>query len=300
MPTVQANGLSLYYEEQGNPGDPVMLLVMGLGVQLVFWPDEFVDALVGHGFRVIRFDNRDIGLSTKLDQLGTPNIPMEAVRYALGLKLKAPYLIDDMARDTEALMAALGIERAHLVGASMGGMISQNLASNAPAKVASLTSIMSTTGARNLPRPTGRAFRALLLAPAKEGEIEKATVRMVKLLRIIFSQTYPPDEAWLRAFAERHVRRSYHPAGAARQLLAIAASGDRTDVVKRIKAPTLVIHGDEDPLVRPPCAEATACAIRDGGGQATVKLMHGMAHDLPRPLIPEIAAAIAAHCRAAA
>lgn len=300
MPTVQSNGLTLHYEEQGRPEDPVMLLVMGLGVQLVFWPDEFCAALASHGFRVIRFDNRDVGLSTKLDHLPEPNIALAAIRYALNMKLKAPYYIDDMARDAEGLMDGLGIARAHVIGASMGGMIAQNLAANAPGKVASLTSIMSTTGARNLPRPTNRAFRALLLSPAKVGQTEAAIERMVKLLRIIFSQTYAADDKWLRAFAERHVRRSYYPAGAGRQLLSIAASGDRTEVVKRIKAPTLVIHGDEDPLVRSPCAEATVCAITAGGGQATLRVMHGMAHDLPMPLIAEIAGAIAAHCRAAA
>jgi pimeloyl-ACP methyl ester carboxylesterase len=300
VPAVQANGLTLEYEELGRPGDPVMLMVMGLAVQLVFWPDELVERLVAQGFRVIRFDNRDVGLSTKLDHLGMPNIRAQALLFALGLRMRAPYYIDDMARDAEGLLDALGIERAHVVGASMGGMIGQNLAANAPGKVASLTSIMSTTGARNLPRPRARAYKALLSPPAKLGDIEGATQRLMKLLRLIGSQSHPPEEAALRAFCERHARRSHYPPGGARQLLAVAASGDRTEVVKRIKVPTLVIHGDEDPLVRPEAGEATARAVRAGGGQAELRVVRGMGHDFPSNLIPGIVEDIARHCRGAA
>ena len=298
MPTVEANGLTLAYEEEGDPAGPVMLLVMGLGVNLYFWPDEFVERLAQRGFRVIRIDNRDVGLSTKLDHLGTPNVALAALRYALHLPLKAKYLIKDMALDTVAFMDALGVARAHLVGASMGGMIAQNVAADFPQRVRTLTSMMSTTGCRSLPGPTPRARRALLSTPTKPGDIEAGTKRMMKVMRAIGSTSHPAEEGWLRAFCERHVRRSNHAPGVARQLLAIAASGDRTNIVKRIKAPTLVIHGDEDPLVRPKCGVATVEAIRAGGGTAALETVPGMGHDLPHVLIPRIVERIAAHCGA--
>jgi proline iminopeptidase len=292
---VASNGLELDYDERGDPGAPVILLVMGLGVQKIFWPEPFCDHLAARGFRVVRFDNRDIGLSTALDHLGTPRIALEAIKYALHLPLRAPYRIDDMARDTLGLLDALGIGRAHLVGASMGGMIAQNLAAIAPGRVATLTSIMSTTGRRSLPQPTPAARRALLMPAAKPGDLEGAITRMMRLLRVIGSRTHPATEAELRDLCERHVRRSYRPAGVARQLTAIAASGDRTSVVERIRAPALVIHGDEDPLVRPACGEATVRAIAKGGGRARLEIVKGMGHDLPTPLVPQLAELVAGH-----
>jgi len=297
---VAANGLEIEYDERGAASAPAMLMIMGLGVQSIFWPERLCDLLAAAGFRVVRFDNRDIGLSTSLDHLGTPRVGLEAIKYALHLPVRAPYRIDDMARDTLGLMDALGIARAHVVGASMGGMIAQNLAAAAPARVASLTSIMSTTGRRSLPQPTPAARRALMMPPAKPGDTEGAVIRMMSLLRVIGSRSFPAPEEELRDLCERHVRRSYRPAGVARQLVAIAASGDRTDVVKRIAAPTLVLHGDEDPLVRTGCGEATAEAIRAGGGHARFEAVRGMGHDLPTPLLPVIAEAIVAHCRATA
>jgi proline iminopeptidase len=299
LPSVQANGITLEYESRGDPGAPAILLIMGLGVQMILWPDAFVDMLVARGFRVIRFDNRDVGLSSSLDHLGTPNIPFAYLKYMARLPIKAPYLIDDMARDTAAFLDALGIERAHVVGASMGGMIGQNLAAAFPEKVASLTSIMSTTGSRKLPKPESRAQKALMQKPAKKGDVEGATKRFVNVLTAIGSRTHPtpPDE--LRAFCERHVRRAQNPAGQSRQLVAIVASGDRTEILRRITVPTLVIHGDEDPLLLPACAEATVRAVREGGGHATLAIVKGMGHDLPVPLLPQLAELIAAHCRSA-
>ena len=297
---VSANGLELEYDERGDAGAPVMLMIMGLGVQSIFWPEPLCDRLAQAGFRVVRFDNRDIGLSTKLDHLGTPRIALEAIKYALHLPIRAPYLIDDMARDTLGLMDALGIARAHVVGASMGGMIAQNLAVLAPARVASLTSIMSTTGSRRLPPPTPAARRALMLPPARDDDIPGAIDRLFRVLRVIGSRTHPMPDDELRAFCERQVRRSNHAAGGLRQLVAIAASGDRTAIVRRIAAPVLVVHGDEDPLIRPACGEATARAVEAGGGHVRYELVPGMGHDMPTPLIPRLAEAIAAHCRAAA
>ena len=300
MPSVEANGLTLEYESRGNPADPAIVLVTGLGVQMTFWPDALVDLLVARGYRVVRFDNRDAGLSSSLDQLGTPRIMVEYLKYLMHLPLKAPYVIDDMARDTVALMDALGIARAHLVGLSMGGMIAQNVAAFFPERVLTLTSIMSTTGNRKLPAAEARATRALLQRQAREGDIEGATRRLVNVLRTIGSRTYPRDEGELRAFCECQVRRAFKPRGQVRQLVAIAATGDRTPVVRKIAVPTLVIHGNEDPLVPLACGEATARAIREGGGTATLKVVNGMGHDLPAPLLGQLADLIASHCRGAA
>jgi len=296
MASIAANGLEIEYDERGDPSNPVVLMVMGLGAQMVFWPEALCDLVAARGFRVIRFDNRDIGLSSKLDHLGVPSIAMEALKFALHLPIKAPYYIEDMARDTAALLGALGIARAHVVGASMGGMIAQNLAAHSPAKVASLTSIMSTTGHRRLPPPTSKARRALLSAPRK-ADPALAIAHLMNLLRVIGSRTHPAEEGELRAFCERQVNRNYHPPGVARQLVAIAASGDRTAVVRRIKVPTLVMHGDEDPLLRPACGEATARAIYEGGGNVAMEIVKGMGHDLPTALHERLADRIAEHCR---
>jgi pimeloyl-ACP methyl ester carboxylesterase len=299
MPDLQANGLSLHYQSLGREDDPAIVLVMGLAMQMIVWPDALCDMLVAKGFRVIRFDNRDVGLSSHLDHLGVPSIPLAYLKFLVRLAVRAPYVIEDMASDTAGLIDALGLRRAHLVGASMGGMIAQNLAADFPGKVASLTSIMSTTGRRGLPQPTWRTRRALLQPPAKAGDVEGAVKRMMGVLQIIGSRTYPAAPALLRDLCERHVRRSNNPAGGARQLLAVAASGDRTAVVRRIKALTLVIHGDEDPLIPLACGHETARVIRDGGGEATVSVVPGMGHDFPVPLLPRIADEIAAHCRRA-
>lgn len=297
MPAIEANGLTLEYESLGDPAHPTILLVMGLAMQMILWPDAFCGMLVAKGFRVVRFDNRDAGLSTQLDHLGTPRIGIESLKFLLRLPVKAPYRIDDMARDTAALMDALKIARAHVVGASMGGMIAQSVAANFPEKVASLTSIMSTTGKRSLPGPTRRARAVMLQRPAKRDDHKGAVLQMMHVLREIGSRTYGQDEAWLRDVCERQVRRRHNPPAAARQLVAIAASGDRTSTLKRIKAPTLVLHGAEDPLIRPACGEDTARVIREAGGNVVLEIVPGMGHDFPTPLLPQLAERITAHCR---
>ena len=298
MPTVQANGLSLYYESRGNEGDPVILMIMGLGVQMILWPEPLVDVLVNAGFRVVRFDNRDVGLSSHLDHLGMPNVPMTAFKFLMHLPLKADYYIDDMAADTAALIDALGLKRPHVVGASMGGMISQNLSANYPDKVASLTSIMSTTGRRSLPRADWRVTRAMMEPRGARWDTEIAIERMARVLALIGSRTYPADKAHLRAICERHILRSNYPPGGARQLMAIIATGDRTRVVRKIGVPTLVLHGDEDPLLLPACGRETAHVIHQAGGKVKLSIIEGMGHDLPLPLLPKIAEEIIAHCRA--
>ncbi len=295
MPDIAANGLSLHYESRGNEGDPVILMIMGLGVQMVLWPEPLIDALVGQGFRVVRFDNRDVGLSTHLSHLGMPNIPLEFIRFKMGLRVRAPYTLDAMAADTAALIDALGLQRPHVVGASMGGMIAQNLAAQHPDKIASLTSIMSTTGRRDLPKPQWRAMKAIL-SPAGR-DVPSAIARMQRVLSTVGSLTHPAPTEHLRAICERHVRRSHDPAGGARQLVAIAASGDRSATIARIRAPTLVLHGDEDPLVPLAAGYDTARVIQAGGGSAEVSVIKGMGHDFPIPLIGHVAELIGAFCR---
>ena len=298
MPNIDVNGLSLHYESLGRQTDPPILLIMGLGVQMILWPDAFCQLLVDQGFRVIRFDNRDVGLSTHLDHLGVPNVALEYAKFMLRLPLKSAYLIDDMAADTAALIDALELRCPHVVGASMGGMIAQNLCANYPGKVASLTSIMSTTGRRSLPKPTWKTMRAIMQPPAKRGDTQGAIDRMVRVFEVISSKTYPPDPVYLRDMCVRHIARANYPAGGARQLMAIAASDDRTYTVRRIKVPTLVIHGDEDKLVSPVCGMETAREIVDGGGKAEVSIIKGMGHDFPAPLLGQIATEIVKHCRA--
>lgn len=298
MPSVAANGITLEYETFGDAANPPLVLIMGLGVQMILWPDAFCEALAARGFRVIRFDNRDAGLSTQLDRLGTPRVTLEYMKYMLHLPVKSPYGLDDMARDTAGLLEALGIRRAHIVGASMGGMIAQNLAVLFPEKVATLTSVMSTTGSRKLPPPRREAMRALMQPPAKKGDLQGAARRFKNVLRAIGSRTHPTDDAELGEFCLRHAARAYTPNGQARQIVAIAAAGDRTPIVRRIKAPTLVIHGSEDPLILPACGEATVKAIRAGGGDARLEIVEGMGHDLPKPLWPRLVQLISEHCQA--
>ncbi len=297
MPDLRVGELTLNYESFGRDDHPAMVLVMGLAMQSIVWPDEFVAELVGNGFRVIRFDNRDVGLSTHLDRFGAPFMAFHYLKYLLRAGVDAPYTIDDMADDTIGLVDALGLSRVHVVGASMGGMIAQNVAARRPDRVASLVSMMSTTGKRSLPSPRWPALMALMQPQAVKGDTEGAVRRMMSIFQAIQSRSYPTDPARLRDLCERHVRRAYYPQGGARQLLAIAASGDRSDVVRTIRVPTHVMHGDEDPLIHPEAGFDTAKTILDGGGNATLSIVDGMGHDLPVELWPRIVGEIVAHCR---
>jgi proline iminopeptidase len=225
-----------------------------------------------------------------------PNIALEYVRFKLGLRVRAPYTLDDMADDAAALINGMGLRRVHVVGASMGGMIGQNLAARHPQTVASLTSWMSTTGRRNLPQPGWRTMRALLAPPGRT--TEAAIRRMEHVFTVIGSRTHPAPPGYLREVATRHITRSSDPAGGARQLVAIAAADDRSATVARIKAPTLVIHGDEDPLVLPEAGRDTARVINAGGGNAIYEEIRGMGHDFPLPLMPQVAQRIVGFCAA--
>jgi pimeloyl-ACP methyl ester carboxylesterase len=287
---VSANGLAIEVDDQGPPGAPPLLLIMGLGMQLIAWPDELVALLLARGFRVVRFDNRDAGLSQGFDQLGVPNLAVGALRYMLHLPLRAPYRIEDMAGDALGVLDALGIGQAHVCGASMGGMIAQHLAARHPQRVRSLTLMMTTSGARRLPQPRAHVRRALLARPADNGQ-DAVVAHLNHLLHLIGSPGYRPDPAEFERRLRAAVARAWRPAGTARQLTAVAADGDRTPLLRHITAPTCVIHGRDDPLIPPAAGEDLAHHIAG----ARIDLVPGMGHDLPLPLLERFADAIAAN-----
>ena len=269
-------GIELCYQEMGDPDGEPLLLVMGLATQMIAWSEEFCGMLVERGFRVVRFDNRDIGRSTKLRSAGTPG----TLDMLIGRGGSAPYLLRDMAADTFGLMDHLGIESAHLVGASMGGMIVQTAAIEDPARVRSLTSIMSTTGSRRVGHPSYKTFGLLLGNPPREREA--AIERVVKTFKVIGSPGYPFEEGRIREIAALSFDRGHSEAGIARQLHAITASGDRTAALRKLELPAAVIHGKNDLLVNPSGGRATAKAIPG----ARLKMIDGMGHDMPRALYP--------------
>lgn len=289
MPRARANGIELEYESFGRAGDPPLLLVMGLGAQMILWHDEFCGALAERGFHVTRFDNRDVGRSTWLDAAGMPDVLGALAAAGAGQPIDAPYRLSDMAGDAVALLDTLGAGSAHVVGASMGGMIAQTLAIEHPARVRTLTSIMSTTGHPGLP-PARPEAMALLMAPLpteRAAQIE----RSVEASRVIGSPAYPSDPAELRALAERAYDRGINPPGFARQLVAILASGSRRAALAGVRVPTLVIHGDADPLVPVEAGRDTAAAVPG----ARLLELPGMGHDLPRALWPAVVDAIVEH-----
>ncbi len=285
---IQANGLHIEVDDQGPPDSPVVLLIMGLGMQLIAWPQALVDLLMARGFRVVRFDNRDIGLSQHFDHAGLPNMVLAGLRYTLRLPVKSPYTLADMARDARGVLDALGIAQAHVCGASMGGMIAQHLAAEAPQRVASLTLMMTTSGARSLPQPAWSVRRALLSRPMGRGAAAAADW-ILNVLRVIGSPGYPMNTEAMRQRAIESVQRAWHPAGSARQLLAIVADGDRTPLLARINAPTRIVHGIADPLVPLACGQQLADRI----AQAQTDFIPGMGHDLPDGLLERFAQAIA-------
>lgn len=285
---IQANNLPIEVDDQGPRDAPVVLLIMGLGMQLIAWPQALVDLLIGRGFRVVRFDNRDIGLSQGFDHAGVPNMALAGLRYTLRLPVKSPYTLADMARDALGVLDALGIAQAHVCGASMGGMIAQHLAVDAPHRVASLTLMMTTSGARSLPQPAWSVRRALMSRPMGSGP-EAAADWIVNVLRVIGSPAYPMDTPAMRQRAIASVQRAWRPAGSARQLLAIVADGDRTPLLARIKAPARIVHGIADPLVPLACGEQLAQHIPG----AQTDFIPGMGHDLPDALLARLAKSMA-------
>ncbi len=291
---ILSNGLMIEVDDQGRRDAPVVLLVMGLGMQLTGWPEELVQLLLDHGFRVVRFDNRDAGLSDGFGHAGVPNIALNALRHLVRLPVRAPYALKDMAADAVGVLDALGIARAHVVGASLGGMISQHVAATHAHRVASLGLIMTTSGSRRLPGPTLQARRALLSQPANR-DPETLVSHAISVFTAIGSPAYKPAPADLRRRIEASVARASRPAGSARQLLAIAADGDRTPLLARIQAPTQVIHGVQDPLV--PVTSGRDLVARIAGARGD--FIEGMGHDLPQALLGRIAQGIADNARRA-
>lgn len=286
---VQAGDLTLVCQQFGDADKPALVLVMGLGMQMISWPDDFCWQLADRGFRVIRFDNRDSGLSQKMSGQRAPGPLKLILASRLGLRLKVPYQLRDMAADTAALLDALDIEAAHLVGASMGGMIAQLVAAHYPRRALSLTSIMSTSGNPRLPGPRREVLRTLM-TPAAGNEAAFLETAM-RTWRLIGSPAFQPTDEELQVRLLRSYRRSYYPAGTARQLAAISASGSRVKDLKTIRVPALVIHGADDPLVPVQGGIDTAKHIPG----ARLEIIEGMGHDLPQPLLPRFAALIGEH-----
>jgi pimeloyl-ACP methyl ester carboxylesterase len=295
MPVVTANGIAIAYEASGDPGAPPMVMVMGLGMPLVFWPDAFVEGLLASGLRLIRFDNRDCGLSQRIEGGARPAVGFAMFQTMLGLKVHGPYTLQDMAGDVVGLLDALQVARAHVVGVSMGGMIGQCLAAGYPERVASLTAIMSSSGNPYAAMAQPRALGAILHRPSDPKDPQSVVDHLVHLFSVIGSPGFPADPVALRALCERVALRGFDPEATQRQMLAILATGDQRRELAKVRAPTLVIHGRDDPLVPLPAGRDVARNI------AGAKLMEfdGMGHDMPQALIPQIVAAIADHCRAA-
>jgi len=293
MPATAANGLTLDYEVHGAPDAPPLLAIMGLGMPAAAWPPALIDLLVARGARVITFDNRDTGGSTKFSGPRTIPLPVAMLRATLRRPVPAPYTLHEMAADAVGLLDALGIERAHLVGVSMGGMIAQLLAAEYPQRAASLTSIMSSTGN---PRPRvawgkPKALRAVLSRPKDPGDLQSVIDRLEHVFSVIGTPSAERDRSELRAHVERIARRGLDSAASRRHLLAVLAAGDRRDWLKKITAPTLVLHGQLDPLV--PLAAGVETAQCIAGARLVV--IEGMGHDLPPALLPRIADEIARH-----
>ncbi|PIE79624.1 MAG: alpha/beta hydrolase [Chloroflexi bacterium] len=280
---VKANGIEICYDAFGYPRHPALLMVAGLGMQLIGWDEEICRMLAERGFWVIRYDNRDVGQSTKFEDAGTPN-PMNAFA---GKAVAAPYLLSDMAADAIGLLDALHVEKAHILGASMGGMIAQTVAIHYAERVRSLTSIMSTTGNIDVSTPTSEGLALLTSPPAKD--LEDAIEKEIAWKKATNGSAYPVDEARARERAKAIWERGIYPDGVARQLTAILASGSRQEALKTLSTPTLVIHGQEDIIVPVAGGIATAEAIPN----AKLMLIYGLGHALPPETWPEVVDAIA-------
>jgi pimeloyl-ACP methyl ester carboxylesterase len=288
-----ANGINICYEIFGEASSEPLVLIMGLGGQMVQWDDAFCEQIAARGFRVIRFDNRDAGQSSKLTG-GKPLTLWEILKERfLNIPPSAPYTLQDMAEDTIALMDELGIRSAHIVGASMGGMIAQEIAITFPERVRSLISIMSTTGNPDLPQPSNEAV-SLLMEPQPKSR-KKFIARFKRNWKVLRGGRFPEDEALDRSRAERVFDRGLNPAGIDSQIRAVLASGSRKERLSKVKAPTLVIHGTSDPLVDLKAGQDTAASIPG----AKLMIVQGMGHAIPIPIWPEIIDAIDKHAHLA-
>jgi proline iminopeptidase len=270
-------------------------MVMGLSMPLVFWPDAFLDGLLARGFYLVRLDNRDCGLSQRVDGGAHPAVAFAMAQTMLGFRVHAPYTLHDMAGDVIGLLDSLKIARAHVVGVSMGGMIGQCLAARFPDRVTSLTSIMSSSGNPYAAIARPGALGAILHRPSNPKDEQSVIDHLMHVFSVIGSPAYPPDPVMLRSLCERVARRGFDPEGTQRQLLAIIATGDQRRELATVRAPTLVIHGADDPLVPPGAGRDIAKHVPG----AKLMEIEGMGHDLPHALIPRLVEAITEHCRAA-
>lgn len=295
MTQIQANGIAIEYDSFGNPDADPVLLIMGLGTQMTAWTPAFCEALARHGHYVIRFDNRDVGLSTKFDGARAPSHLNYVLNRLLKIPLKVPYTLADMARDAAGVLDALGIDSAHVVGASMGGMIAQLLAYHRPKRVRSLTSIMSSSGAPGLPKMRGDVARQLFLKRPSGRDPQRMLEHLVKSFQMISSPAYPRSEAEWRELVTAALERSSYAQGFARHSAAIIADGSRVGRLNRIEVPTLVIHGSDDPLI--PVEHGIDTARNIPG--ARLEIIEGMGHDLPPQLDETLTSLIASHARSA-
>ena len=293
MPQASTNDITIEYESFGEPSNPTILLIMGLGMQLIAWPEKFCLELASRGYRVIRYDNRDTGFSTKFDSEKTPSVVSLMLRHLLRLPIRVPYTLRNMADDAVSVIDALSINEAHIVGASMGGMIAQNVAASHPRRVGSLTSIMSTSGHRSLPRADPRVSRHLFRSRPAGNDREAVIAHNMRTIELIGSPAYPVDEEARREMASISFDRCFFPSGFTRHLAAIIQDGDRRRRLRTIATPTLVIHGREDPLV--PLAGGIDTAKHIPGAQ--LEIIDGMGHNFPVELWPQIIDKIADHVR---
>ncbi|MGI9303922.1 MAG: alpha/beta fold hydrolase [Gammaproteobacteria bacterium] len=288
---VEVNKLRLAYESFGAEDAPMILLIHGLATQMLAWPTSLCETIAAEGYRVVRFDNRDIGLSSTLDELGKPNIPWLALQSWLGVEPNPPYMVRDMADDAFTLMRALGAETAHVVGASMGGMIAQHMGALHPDRIQTLTMIMSSSGAKGLP-DTRKDLQKLMASPPLDDDPEAAIQHALRFWQAIASPAYPPDPSTLEAFVRACAARCA-PGGAneTRHLAAVIADGSRVDILRRIRIPALVIHGDADPLVPLECGADIARHIPN----SRLEIVVGMGHDLPVQLVDRLATLLVTH-----
>lgn len=284
---ISANGVAIEVDDVGR-GEPLLLL-MGLGMQLVSWPDELVADLIARGCRVIRIDNRDSGLSQGFDHAGRPNLVTATIRYMLGFRVPSPYTLADMAGDAFGVLDALGIGEFQVCGASMGGMIAQHMAALQPTRVRKLTLMMTSSGSRSLPQPSARVRGALLTRPADVHDPEAIVAYLERLFTLIGSPDYHTEPELFRRRLRAIVARAWRPAGVSRQLVAIVADGDRTPLLSRITAPTRIVHGAADPLIPVAAAHQLHRKIRG----SALEIIEGWGHDLPVPLLSRLAESIA-------
>ena len=293
MPNIRANNIDIYYEENGPADGPVILLVMGLGAQMIAWPDEFIHGLVSKGYRIIHYDNRDVGMSQWMEGAKTPHLVWTMFKARIGLPVRVPYTLGDMAADGIGLLDALGIDKAHVVGASMGGMIVQLMAANHPERTLSMTSIMSSSGKAGLPGARADIQRQFMVKRAPDASREEAVAFGAEL---VSSFSFPDPARPENAHAEMTAKafdRGYYPIGTRRQLLAIIADGSRVERLKKIAVPTLVVHGGADPLVPKEGSEDIARHIPG----ARLEIIDEMAHDLPPSQVGRMVDLIAGHAK---